>query len=235
LAARTAAAQARATGAVLLLQVRDEQGHPLTGAQVAVGGVRRVGRSDAGGQVLLDAIPAGNRLVDVRRPGYGMVRVAADFAAADTVRREVVMTPDPIELDGIVATSWGRSMRLHRAGYYERQRRGLGAYMGRERLDQIRPARTVDAFRHMRGFKVLPRGLQQIVVDTRGGDCLPKVYIDGTKMFVISARDQAQALNMVSPDDIEAIEAYLGPTIPVEYNPVGSVCGVILIWTRAGD
>jgi hypothetical protein len=160
--------------------------------------------------------------------------VAADFAADDTVRREVVMTPEPVEIDGIVATSWGRSMRLHRVGYYERQQRGLGAFLGRDRLDQIRPARAVEAFRHMRGFKVLPRGPHQVVMDNRGGGCLPQVYIDGTKMMVTNARDQAQALNMASPDDIEAIEAYLGPAIPVEYNPVGSVCGVILIWTRVG-
>ncbi|HVG44276.1 MAG TPA: carboxypeptidase-like regulatory domain-containing protein, partial [Longimicrobium sp.] len=206
-----ARAQARVPGAVLLLRVRDERGRPLSDAQVSVGGLRQTGRSNAGGVAFINDIPAGNRLVEVRRPGYAMVRVAADFAAADTVRREVAMTPQPVELEGVVATSWGRSMRLRRSGFYDRQRQGLGAFLGREQLDRMRPVHTVDAFRYVRGYKVLPKGAHQVVVGTRGDGCLPDIYIDGAKMFVRGARDQAQALGMVSPDNIEGIEAFQGP------------------------
>ena len=228
-------AQERAPRSVLVLHVRDEQGRPLMDAQVVVGGVRGAGRSNAGGEAFIDDIPAGNRIVEVRRPGYGMVRVAADFAPADTVRREVAMTPQPVELEGVTATSWGRSMRLRRSGFYDRQRQGLGAFLGREQLERMRPVHTVDAFRYVRGYKVLPKGPHQIVVGTRGDGCLPDIYIDGNKMFVRDVRDQAQALGMVSPDNIEGIEAFQGPaTIPVEYNPLGAACGVILIWTRGG-
>jgi hypothetical protein len=39
---------------------------------------------------------------------------------------------------------------------------------------------------------------------------------------------------MIRPDDILAVGAYAGPaSIPAEYNPLGSACGVILVWTRA--
>lgn len=222
---------------LLLVKVVDEQNAPIQGAYVTVAGVEHGESTDREGVAKLAAVPQGNRLVEVKRQGYAYRRVAADFMGGDTVRKEVAMTPAPIELEGLVVTTWGRSMSLVRNGFYDRQRRGFGAFMTRQRLDELRPYRTAEAFRYMRGFMVVPRGSADIVVATRGGSlrnaCLPSVYIDGMMMFVMSARDQAEAINMVSPDDIEAIEAFQGAaSIPAEYNPTGSACGVVLIWTR---
>jgi Carboxypeptidase regulatory-like domain len=240
-AAQAQRAPARAPGSVLLLQVRDEQGRPLSDAQVVVAGVNRSGRSDATGEAFVNQIPEGNRLVELTRPGYGQVRVAADFAGTDTVRREVRMTPQPVELEGVVATSWGRSMRLRRNGFYDRQRRGMGAYMTSDRIELLHPLRTVDIFRYMRGFLVRQTSSGPIVVGTRGNgignaDCMPTVYVDGTAMVSQSKKTQHDAIDMIRPDDLLAVEAYPGPaTIPAEYNPLGSACGVILFWTRGGS
>jgi hypothetical protein len=222
---------------LLLVTVLDEKGAPIQGAYVTVGGVEHGASTDREGVAKLAAIPQGNRLVEVKRQGYAYRRVAADFVGGDTVRKEVAMTPAPIELEGIVVTTWGRSMALVRNGFYDRQRRGFGAFMTRQRLDEIRPYHTTEAFRYMRGFMVVPMGSTDVVVGSRGGGlrgaCLPSVYIDGMLMFVMNARDEADAINMVSPDDIEAIEAFQGSaSIPAQYNPTGSACGVILIWTR---
>jgi hypothetical protein len=224
---------------VLLLQVRDEKGRPLPDAQVVVAGVDRRGRSDAGGEAFVDEVPAGNRIVEATRPGYAMVRVAADFMGGDTVRREVRMTPQAVELEGVTATSWGRSMRLRRNGFYDRQRAGLGASMTSDRIEMLRPMHTNELFRYMRGFKIQLTRDGPVVLGTRGGGlaqyCVPVVYVDGLALPSGSIKDQNQALESVRPDDILAIEAFQGPaSIPAEYNPLGSACGVILIWTRAG-
>ena len=231
-----AAQQPRAPGSVLILKVRDEQGRPISDAQVTVGGFRRGGRSDGTGEVFITQVPPGNRLIELRRQGFAMARIAADFSGADTVRRDVRMTPQPIELEGVVATSWGRSMRLRSMGFYDRQRRGIGAFMTRQRLDELNLVHTEDVFRYVRGFLVRPVGPYHVVEGTRGfgvAGCLPAIYIDGMRMIVRDVRDQSDALSMVGPDDIEAIEAYQGPaSIPAEYNPLGNACGVILIWTR---
>jgi hypothetical protein len=225
---------------VLLLQVRDEKGRPLSDAQVTVAGVNKPGRSDATGEAFLNQIPAGNRLVELTRPGYEAMRVAADFAGTDTVRREVAMKPQPVELEGVVATSWGRSMRLRRNGFYDRQRAGLGVSMTADRIELLHPLRTSDIFRYMRGFLVRQTSAGPVVVGTRGGglgnrDCIPIVYLDGAATPSNNGRDQHDSLDMLRPDDILAIEAFQGPaTIPAEFNPLGSACGVILIWSRAG-
>jgi outer membrane receptor for ferrienterochelin and colicin len=48
------------------------------------------------------------------------------------------------------------------------------------------------------------------------------------------AYDQANDINaVVSPDQVEAIEVYRGPSeIPAEYSGNDAMCGVILIWTK---
>lgn len=59
------------------------------------------------------------------------------------------------------------------------------------------------------------------------------------------ARARAKKLNRdlpgftidhIPPEMIEAIEVYRGAAeIPIEYRTTGSLCGVVLIWTRTGD
>jgi hypothetical protein len=226
-------AHAQRGRSLLLLTVRDEQGHPLPHALVTVGGTDLRESSNDQGEVRIAGVPSGNRLVEVSRVGYRFTRLGLDFVGQrDTVQREVRMATAPIELDGIVATSWGRSMALVRNGFYDRQRRGLGAFMDAERLAWVRPFRTADAFRYMRGFAVVPvgHGTQFTVVSTRGY-CEPRVYLDGAPV----GASAADALDMVPPQDLQGIEAYNGVgTIPAEYDPTGRACAVVLLWTRTG-
>lgn len=231
--ASPAAAQGQ-PGSLLVVRVLDEQGHPLMGARVTVGGVNREVRSDGSGVARIERIPEGVRLVDVRREGYAYQRVASLFTPGDTVRREVVMKPDPIELEELTVTTWGRSTRLIHNGFYDRQRRGLGAFMTRDQIEHLRPYHLQEAFRYMRGFAVNTERSHEIVVATRGGivSCVPHVYLDGVRMLMRRPEDQADALESVPPENVEAIEAYQGPaTIPAEYNLNGT-CAVILVWTR---
>lgn len=240
-AARPAAAQGRIAidadprGPLSTLQVRvvDEKGAPMQGVYVTVPGAERGASTDAHGRARLERIPRGNRLIEIRRTGYIFRRIAAGFSG-DTVRRDIAMTPAPVEVEGVTATSWGRSMRLVRAGFYQRQQRGLGSFMTRQELDEIRPLRIEDAFRYMRGFMVRPERGGDVVVSTRSPGCSPLVYVDGGSMFGRGSADQAQTLDMVPVRDVEAIEAYQGAgSIPEQYvRPGMAQCGVILVWTR---
>jgi hypothetical protein len=237
LAPRAAAAQ-RVRQAVLVVHVADAQGRPLPRAAVKVGGHRYGALTDGEGNAYLPDVAEGNRLVEVRRVGFALGRTAADFAPGDTVRKEFRLIPAPVELEGLTVTSWGRSMALRTAGFYNRQRRGFGAFVTAERIEQLRPQQTNELFRQMRGFMLWrnPDG-HQIVVPARGfstgGMCLSLVFVDGMQMYVRDAIDQEMAINGIPPEDIAGIEAYAGAaSIPAQYNPTGSACGVILIWTR---
>jgi hypothetical protein len=233
LGAAVCPAWAQDASSVLQVHVVDEKGAPLPGAYVTVAGVQYGATTDAAGEARVTRVPRGNRLMIVSHLGYAFDRRPGEFSGRDTVRVQVAMKPAPVELEGITVTTQGRNMELVRNGFYDRQRRGMGAFMTRQRLDDLRPFRTADAFRYMRGFMVRPVGARNVVVGTRRGDnCVPAVFLDGSEMYVRSYQDQVEVLDMVRPDDIEAIEAYQGPDIPGEYDPRGRYCGVIVIWTR---
>ena len=56
------------------------------------------------------------------------------------------------------------------------------------------------------------------------GPCVLSVYVDGRLETLDPDLDQ------IPPEQLEAIEVYIGIDMPVQYalNP----CGVILLWTR---
>jgi hypothetical protein len=226
---------------LLLVEVRDSAGNAIPRAKVMVGGVRETALTDGHGTARLFAVTTGDRIVYVTREGYAPNRRVAQFAAGETVRVALVMAPQAVELEGITATSWGRSMRLRDNGFYHRQRMGMGAFMTGDEIDRIRPLRIPELFRRMRGFVVMPapnNSAHDVVYSSRGmngfSSCAPEVFVDGAKLSR-GARDQVDILELVRPEAVEGIEGYSSPaTIPVEYNAMGSACGVILIWTRGG-
>ena len=89
-----------------------------------------------------------------------------------------------------------------------------------------------------------------------GAPCLPIFYMNGLRIGSLAGAPVstptgvsqgdavasqgssiARALDqLVSPEEIEGIEIYESISrMPAEYAPVGSVCGVVLIWTRLGN
>lgn len=232
LCATTATAQ-QATGARLTVTVLDkETGQPLPGVRVTVTGAPSAAETDSLGRARLPHIPLGTRVLTLSRVGYAIRSAAVEFEAAAEVEAEVDLTPQPIELEGLYVTSWGRSTKLRRNGFYERREQSGGSFLSRQDVERIRPFWTTDLFRYMRGFYVAPSatGTEDVVLSSRGGGldgpCQPLIYIDG---FLTSP----DVLRTLSPSDIEGVEAYAGlGNIPAQYNVTGSACGVILVWTR---
>ncbi len=68
-------------------------------------------------------------------------------------------------------------------------------------------------------------GTRRISIRNRGA---PTIYLDGMPF-----QPGTVALDdLVSPDDIEAIEIHRGAFIPTEFMAFGDACGVIAVWTR---
>jgi len=230
-------AAATAQTAQISVTVRDSAtGDPIRNALVEVGGLSLRAQTNGQGVARISRIPAGNRLVSVSRLGYEPVRIPVEFA--DTaVERTVRLAADPVRVRGVTATGEARDPVLDQRGFYDRQARGMGAFMTSDRIDELRPSRTVDLFRRMRGFQVkYDRGrAEYYVVSGRGAanmsqDCVsPQIYLDGTLVGV-----RSNTFTFINPEAIAAIEAYPSPaSIPVEYRS-NAACGVVLIWTRTG-
>jgi hypothetical protein len=176
----------------------------------------------------------------VTRLGYAGGRVAVELPAGGEVEQTVRLTTRAVAVEGVAAAAAPRDTRLEQSGFFDRQRRGFGAFMTGEMIDQVRPTRTIDLFRRIRGYNVsYDRRGNPFLVNTRGTAGLAcsstLVFLDGM-LATSRSVSPAAAFEMIPPESIAGIEAYAGPaTIPAQYNVTGSACGVILLWTRTGS
>jgi hypothetical protein len=227
-----AAAQKRARPTLDLLVIEAESGRPVSDARVQVSGGGPAVYTDAEGRAEVRNIPAGRRVVAIHRIGYAPEQTVVEFGSENVVA-DVELRAQATEIEGVRVTSWGRSMALRNNGFYDRQHRGLGAFMERREIEARQAVKTLDIFRQVRGFNVAVNSKgEPMLVNTRQF-CSPLIFLDGIQMFTQSGR--VDPSDFVNPTEVEAIEAYSGlGTIPAQYNITGSACGVVLIWTRAG-
>lgn len=232
LTCREAGAQQRRGPAVEFVVVEAGTNRPITGARVQISGLRAVALTDTVGRAQLRNVPVGRRMMSISRIGYREERVFVELGRGD-VEASVELRPEALVLDAVEVRSGGRVTRLRDVGFYQRQRRGLGAFLDRTAFENRGPMQLIDVFRYMRGFQVIYTPQGEPVLKTSRGSCRtsPLIYLDGALLADMDGRGDPSPF--VLPEQVEAIEAYSGlGTIPAQYNPTGSACGVVLIWTR---
>jgi hypothetical protein len=81
-------------------------------------------------------------------------------------------------------------------------------------------------------------GLRMGDLTPPGGSATNQLDQNGLRSGQVGGRDgsiSSELDRLVHPDDVEGVEIYESVAdLPAQYSPVGAVCGVILIWTRAG-
>jgi hypothetical protein len=183
--------------------------------------------------------------VTAPEPGIFIVRGLAPFhhpfvdgpvelEAAATVVVQFRLTPNPVQLDPVEVEAEARNPRLERAGFYDRERQGMGHFFSEEDIDRRNPMYLSD----------LLRPLPRVVVDDstfppsvalRGrpsfrssGTCRPRVYVDGFPEYLADS-----PVNMIPPHNVAAIEVYPSQVaVPAQFGGGLTGCGVIAIWTR---
>jgi len=125
------------------------------------------------------------------------------------------------------------------ADFYHRleSKAGGGHFFTREQIDSIRPHRTSDLLSRVPGLTFRQvggtMGGEGMSIRSRDTRCSPLIWVDGTPAAVTYYDP-----DLVNPRVIEGIEIYSGvATVPPALaGPAGTgSCGVIAIWTRAGD
>ncbi len=241
LAASTTHAQ---TGA-LAGTVTDPDGGPVAGAIIQVAGAAPV-FSDRDGGFFVSGIALGPVTVLVRAIGYAPLEVQLDLDAGTTrtlAAGALVLTVAPVTLPGVSVTGEaGRHHHLELAGFYDRQRMGLGAFIERAQIERWTPTGTTDILRRTPGVAILPnanRGRRHprlgmdtraYIISLRGDRCDPLIFLDG--MYLGDARDVD--IDVVIPwTHIEAVEIYRGPAeVPMQFRRFNKPCGSLVIWTR---
>jgi len=152
---------------------------------------------------------------------------------------EFRLDPMPVVLDSLRIEAQSKRFSLVLAGFYDREKTGLGTFIGPDKiLERLEAKQITDYFWGVPGIRLMPRDnmagsgyvpLMRAAASTRGF-CLPEVYLDGIPQPGADEID-----NIIMPYDIEGIEVYRSPAeVPARYTSAGSNCGVILLWTRKG-
>ncbi|MFZ5624091.1 MAG: carboxypeptidase regulatory-like domain-containing protein [Gemmatimonadota bacterium] len=216
-------------GVVLRGMVVDTAGTPVRGAEVTVLKPSMTATTGQGGRFILAGIPGGVSTIRVRYIDYRPLYFDLTARDGDTVNVVITVEKAPVALPEVVvygkddSTEVGRIPTSRLQGFFERRARGLGDYLGPEDIARINPLRVADLFRNIPGFKT-----------SATGGVIPPVRCSGTAVWINGAQVRGglnNALSMVLPNDIQAMEVYKGAgETPPEYAQFGN-CAVV-IWTR---
>jgi carboxypeptidase family protein/TonB-dependent receptor-like protein len=231
----------------------DSSGRPIPGAIVSLQEVSMSARADETGRFRLYEVPAGLHTVAVRQPGFTDLTVKLQFNRDDIIGQRFVLRLAPVPTATLAtADPRGRFLR----DLEERRTGGHGHFITREQLQKKANYRTADLLSSVPGLRIVrsPSGPQAWASSGRGkvsielerqpdntsrsrgapNACYSDVYLDGVAVYAGSGSDLFD-LNTLVPEMLEAIEFYVsGSHVPPEYNRTGSLCGVLLFWTRRG-
>jgi hypothetical protein len=191
--------------------------------------------SNGQGRFQLSALEPGPVVVEFRRLGYEPRTVTVTIQPGRTAEVYATLSTEPIELAPIEVTVASRY--LERSGFYARAENGWGDRFTHRDIERMNAVAVGDILRRVAGVTVVSAqigtGSEAISnrrrAGTDGGRCRLLPYYNGTPLVDFN-------LELMPPDEIEALEVYQGPNVPIEYvqdyQPAGPSCGVVLIWTR---
>ena len=202
------------------------------------------------GAFRIEGIPAGPQRLLVRRLGYGPLDTTIVFVKNRTIDRQIALTR-VTALNSVRIEATSPELR----SFEEHRRLGLGRFLTREELTAQQGRATAEVLAQVPGLAVARgSGSRAWILSTRPppslsdrgvykpeqferqqgmkAGCYARVYVDGSLMNPGQPAEPFN-INSISPDRIEAIEYYAGPSqTPLLYNKLDSVCGVLVIWTR---
>jgi carboxypeptidase family protein len=218
--------------AVVTGQVLDTIAMPIANAQVSVEGAAPVTTTNARGEFKLDSLPGGTQALVVRRVGFAPGRAIVDIAGGAPARVSLRLERAVPRLNPVVVTA--QTEALSKVGFEDRQKRGMGAFLGPEDIQRLQPQLVTSALRTLPGLRVVPAGNGSYTVQSSRaggtGGCV-SYWIDGAPFRELTPGDVDNAF---PASQIAAIESYQPGLVPPQFTSPGeSGCTAVVIWTQA--
>jgi hypothetical protein len=226
--------------------VKANDGRGIPSAQVSDHATGLKVSSDSTGAFVLPDVPLGDRIIDVRRIGFGAQQFPITLVAGRNRTVALVLPPIPQALPDVsVSDKFAKPARYANTRrydeFYVRRARGMGTFLTREDIDRQFKTNTPELLQGIPGLRVRRMGSEWRIQSLQCQMALPamgdklsdpqawiRVFIDGMEV------GDASELATVNPAQIEAMEIYKGSAeLPVEAR--GKGCAAIFIWTRDGS
>ncbi|MBW3627674.1 MAG: TonB-dependent receptor [Gemmatimonadetes bacterium] len=212
-------------------------GRPLAGVSVAVAGTTRGSQTDAQGRYTITGVPAGRRTLRATFAGHGEAVQQVTVTDGQTVRVDIELSPQAVQVEGVVAVGYGTA-----------RRRDVTGAVGSVSVDEVQVATTATVGQMLQGRVAGAQVTQNdgtpgggVSIRVRGTASIsaasePLYVIDGVP--VISAgntRDRrVNPLASLSPNDIASIEVLKDASSTAIYGARGA-SGVVLVTTKQGQ
>ena len=226
--------------------VRADDRRAIPGAQVSDHESGLKVSADSSGAFVLPDVPLGDRIIDVRRIGFGAQHFPITLVAGRNRNVELILPPLAQLLPDVnVADELAkpeRYARTHRYDqFYSRRAAGFGTFLTREQIKARFKTSTPELLQGVPGISVRRVGNEWRIQSLQCQMGLPglseqqsdpqhwiRVFIDGMDV------GDASELASVNPAEIEAMEVYKGPAeLPAAAR--GRGCAAVFIWTANGS
>jgi hypothetical protein len=223
-------------GARLTGIVREEKGKGVDGARVLVRGTNIFSTSTDRGYFVLDSLPGGTQLLEVRALGYLPATSIVHLAAEQPTQAEVFIGDRLVTLETVKVTATLVFSRNLAKFQTNRERNLGGVFVGPREIDRFRGMRFSNLVQSIPGIRLNYRDGFSILMDYAGSDdghsmglCVPQFYIDGQR----SQYSAAEIEGLYRAEEIAGVEVYVRENQrPIEFQDINSRCGAIAIWTR---
>lgn len=214
--------------AVITGKVTNAGGVPVSDARVSVQGAVTSTSTGKDGTFTLAGVPPGTQSVLVRRVGYTPVELPMDVSMHAPNKLTVRLGVYTPQLSSVQVKAKAADP-LEATGFSKRKKGGMGKYIDLDQIEQIRPSYTTDVLRRISGLYVTGSGYSANVVTTRGNGCV-RFIVDNNP---VNASAGQTIDELVSPQDVAAVEFYQTSEIPLELSSgQTNGCALVVIWTK---
>lgn len=221
----------------------------VAGADIEIVGIALRGYANGEGRFRFADILPGTYDLRVRRLGYEPTTLRVVLQGGRSYEQRVELQRHPHALTEVRINGQMLKVPARFEDVYGRAAHENGTFFTRKDIEQLNPNNVQSLLNLVPTVYVNDRGItfqrckgefsglsisgnRQAGVAQQQFAKVVQVYIDGTRVTANPNDSLLEALRIVHPRDIEAIEVYTGVArIPAEFN--NDACAVIAIWTKS--
>ena len=200
-----------------------------SGSRVEVVGTDQVVLTNDKGEFTITKLPSGSHVLLARHLGFGAQTAAVDLTSRE-VQRVTIKLPKFVAMIEPVVVNARRAASLDRVGFSQRQKTGMGFYLGPEQLKNTHPTILTDLLRMVPGLRVTSTPDGDVVSSSRGvgggADCVQYVVDD----LPWQSAEPGDINTFVNASEVVAVEVYQGSNVPAQYSRGN--CTTIVLWTK---
>ena len=220
----TKVGNATVSGRVLL-----EGASSNAGSRVEVVGTDKIALTSENGEFTMSKLPSGSHVLLVRHLGFGAETVPVDLSSHQPQRVSVKLPKFVAMMDPVVVKARSQ-VGLEKVGFAQRQKSGMGYYLGPDQLQNIKPQYLTDILRRVPSLRVTGSQNGDVVTSTRGvGPGCVQYYVDDMPWM---SAEPGDINNFVNANEVVAVEVYQETNTPGQYTRAGGGCTTIVLWTR---